>query len=386
MSAGVDSRRRRRWVKRGRAALIGVLVALTAYVLVESHADIVNSDWAVLETVGRIMSSDHPGHLYDPAEIIRVQDQITGGGRLSKPEFGGGLIPVYQPPWVAALMVPFAALGTDVGGRLWGLLQLAALGAGLFMLAYESGPNWRWVAAMAGTPAAVMLLNMQVDGLVVLGLGAAWLLWRRQRRFLAGLALGLCLVKPHLVVPLAVAILAMRLWPVIAGWAVALLLAATVVVVRAPSLLVDWPTFLLSNAGSVGQELGPTGLIFPLGLPHSISLALELLLLVAGTALVLNLAHTRRDQATTAMAILITGGVLVAPHLQRSDLTVLAASGAVWAGTRWFDWLALSVLGLGAAVLAESPAGSLVATPLVGAALLRFSRRADLPEAVPERV
>jgi hypothetical protein len=265
-------------------------------------------------------------------------------------------------------------------------LQLAALGAGLFMLAYESGPNWRWVAAMAGTPAAVMLLNMQVDGLVVLGLGAAWLLWRRQRRFLAGLALGLCLVKPHLVVPLAVAILAMRLWPVIAGWAVALLLAATLVVLRAPSLLVDWPGFLLSHAGSVGQELGPTGLIFPLGLPHSISLALELLLLVAGTALVLTLARARRDQGTTAMAILIAGGVLVAPHLQRSDLTVLAASGAVWAGTRWFDWLALSVLGLGAAVLAESPAGSLVATPLVGAALLRFSRRADLPEAVPERV
>ena len=54
-------------------------------------------------------------------------------------------------------------------------------------------------------PTALLLLNAQLDGIVALGIGAAFALWSRP--FLAGLALGLTLVKPQLVLPLGAALL-----------------------------------------------------------------------------------------------------------------------------------------------------------------------------------
>ena len=234
-----------------------------------------------------------------------------------------------------------AALGTDLGGRLWGLVGLLTAAAGLVLLT-DGSDRWRWLPAFAGVPVADMLLNLQADGLVLLGLGGAWWLWRRHRPYLGGLALGLCLFKPHLVIPLGFALLAGRMWPMLAGWGTSLVVLAGSAAVRAPGVLVDWPRFAFGRAGQIGRELSLPGLTTRLpGLAKVDSVMLVITVLLLAVAVVW-LAARRRNDTRAAAAILIAGGLLAAPHALGSDLVLLAAAAAVWAGTRWYDWLVLS--------------------------------------------
>ncbi len=360
-------RPRQRWIQRGQAALFGVLAGMLVLLVAQSHQDVLNSDWTAFEVGGKIISSQ-PRLLYDRAEQRQVEAEITGGQVLvTIPDTS--VLAVNEPPWLALAAAPFAALGTDLGGKLWGVAQLLMAGAGLLLLAYE-GDRWRWLPGLAGVPGAVMMLNLQADGLLLLGLGAGWLLWRRQRPVLAGLALGLCYFKPHLVLPIGVALVVARKWPVLAGWSLSLLLLGGATALAQPQLLYDWPRFAISGAGHIGRELSLAGVVLPLAPAGSETLALAVTVLVA-TSLVLVLAARRRHTPATALAILIAGGLLAAPHAQGSDLLLLSAAAALWPGTRWFDWLALSIGGL-VVVLSPPPFGSVAAVMLAGLALARL--------------
>src|SRR5439155_751199 len=84
----------------------------------------------------------------------------------------------------------------------------------------------------------LLLLNAQLDGIVALGLGAAFALWSRP--YLAGLALGLTLVKPQLVLPLAAAVLLARSWKVLAAWAATGVALLGVTLALNPHWVFDW--------------------------------------------------------------------------------------------------------------------------------------------------
>src|SRR5207247_961308 len=97
------------------------------------------------------------------------------------------------------------------------------------------------LALTGGRPAVtlgVRGVSPQLDGIVALGVGAAIAL--RSRPYLAGLALGLTLMKPQLMLPLAVAVILARRWQVLAGWAAAGagLLATTAIL--NPRWVLDW--------------------------------------------------------------------------------------------------------------------------------------------------
>jgi hypothetical protein len=120
--------------------------------------------------------------------------------------------------------------------------------------------------------------------------------------------------------------------------------------------------------------------VLPLAPAGLESLVLAVTVVVA-TVAVLALAARQRREPATALAIVIAGGLLAAPHAQGSDLILLSAAGAVWPGTRWFDWLALSAVSL-FAVLNPSIIGTIAAVALVLAALVRLaysSRKGGYP-------
>src|SRR2546423_6211773 len=202
-----------RWRWRGRVALLAVSLAFVIYPLLPND-DVINSDWPAFATGARLILSD-PTHLYDLDAQQRVEREVTGGRVLITPGIHG-ILPFLAPAWVAVLAVPFDLLGTDAGGRLWVLFGLAFLMAGV-LIATRSTPHWGggaerpWrspaavLPAFASVPTALMLLNAQLDGIVALGIGAAFGL--RSRPYLAGLALGLTLMKPQLVLPLGVAMI-----------------------------------------------------------------------------------------------------------------------------------------------------------------------------------
>src|SRR5207302_7283578 len=193
-----------RWQWRGRIALLAVALGFVLYPLTPT-VDVINSDWPAFATGARLIVHD-PAHLYDLDVQRRVQNDVTGGRTLVTLGIHG-ILPFLAPAWVAFLAVPFDALGSDIGGRAWMLAGLVCLALGL-LLAIRPRPPSRIVPAFASVPGALMLLNAQLDGFVVLGLGAAWALWSQP--YLAGLALGLTLMKPQLVLPLGVALIATR--------------------------------------------------------------------------------------------------------------------------------------------------------------------------------
>ena len=351
------------WRWRGSVALLAVAVAFVIYPVIEGPNDLINSDWPAFATGGRLIVSD-PTHLYDFEVQRPVELDVTGGRSLVTPGIQG-FLPFLAPAWVAFVAVPFDLLGTNLGGKLWILFELACLAFGLY-LAVRPRPTSAVLPAFASVPTALMLLNAQLDGLVALGLGAALAL--RSKPYLAGFALGLTLVKPHLVLPIALALVVTRTWRVIVGWAAAGLVLLASTMALSPSWVLDW----LKSAGTTLQPSGPEvaiahfGTMLPAGLD---TIAAAGLALIAIAAVVL-LASRRRDDFRSAAAILVAGGVVAAPHALPTDLVLVAVALAIWGKAEWYDWLLLSV-GAALAAFTPVPIPTVVGVPTIVYFLLR---------------
>jgi hypothetical protein len=351
------------WTWRRRVALLGVALAFVLYPLTPA-IDVINSDWPAFATGARLIILD-PGHLYDLDVQSRVQREVTGGRVLVTLGIHG-ILPFLAPAWVALIAVPFELLGTDLGGRIWILFGLACLAAGLY-LSIRPRPPTVALPAFASVPTAVMMLNAQLDGLVVLGLGAAIALWSRP--YVSGLALGLTLMKPQLVLPLGVALLASRKWKVLAGWITAGIVLLTATAILNPRWVFEWlgQTRGTVAPGSREVDLPHLGVLLP-GSFQTIALVI-LVLLAIGLVLVLaKKAHGFQGAA----AVVIAGGVLAAPHALPADLVLVALALALWGKARWFDWLALSV-GAAVTALTPPPVPALVGVVTVGWVCLRAS-------------
>jgi Glycosyltransferase family 87 len=392
--------------------MVAVALGFVIYPLIEGGNDVINSDWPAFATGGRLIVED-PGHLYDFDTQRRVQLQVTGGRTLVTLGIKG-ILPFLAPAWVAFIAVPFDLLGTNLGGRLWILFELACLALGLYLAVRprpptadpsgavappprEAGRNrpgfWRvpsgafappprmagrirpgfrpvpsgafappprmagrirpgfrpGLPAFASVPTALLLLNAQLDGIVALGIGAAFALWSRP--YLAGLALGLTLMKPQLVLPIGFALLVARRWRVVVGWAAAGLLLLGSTAALNPHWISEW----LAVAGTTVQpgsrevDLAHFGVLFPAGWQQVAEATVSLIAIVA----VILLAWRRREDFRSAAAVLVAGGVLASPHALPTDLVVVAVALVIWGEAEWSDWVLLSV---GAAIAAIVPA------------------------------
>ncbi len=354
-----------RWRWRGSVALLAVSLAFFIYPLLPSD-DVINSDWPAFDTGARIITSD-PGHLYDISVQQRVELEVTGGRVLVTLGIHG-ILPFLAPAWVAFLAVPFDLLGPDLGGRAWMLFGLICWLAGLY-LAIRLRPPSEILPAFAGVPTALMMLNAQLDGIVALGLGAAIVLYRRP--FFAGLALGLTLMKPQLVLPLGIGLLVVREWRVIAGWgaAGALLLASTAVLT--PRWVIDWLSQTRSTVQAGAREVDLPHLAVLLPDPYqAVGLAILTVLAVGGVIWLAR--RVRADDMRPATAVLIAGGVLASPHALPADVVLVALALAVWGQARWFDWLATSAGALMCALL-PAPLPTYVGVAAIGWCVLRIA-------------
>ena len=351
------------WRWRGSVALLAVALAFVIYPVIEGEGDVINSDWPAFATGARILASD-PGHLYDIEVQRRVQLEVTGGRTLITLGING-ILPFLAPAWVALIAVPFDLLGTNLGGRLWILFELACLAFGL-LLVVRPRPPAAILPAFASVPTALLLLNAQLDGLVVLGVGAAIAL--RSKPYLAGFALGLTLVKPHLVLPVALALVVTRTWRAVVGWTAAGLALLASTMALSPHWVVDW----LKSAGTTVQpgsrevDFAHFGTLFPAGWQAFAEAGLALIAIAA----VVLLAARRRDDFRPAAAILVAGGVLAAPHALPTDLVLVALALAIWGEAEWYDWLILSV-GAAIAALTPVPIPTVAGVLTVGWILLR---------------
>jgi Glycosyltransferase family 87 len=346
--------------------MLAVAVGFVIYPLIESEGDVINSDWPAFATGARIMVDD-PSHLYDFDVQRRVELDVTGGRTLVTLGING-ILPFVAPAWVAFFAVPFELLGTNLGGRLWILFGLACLAIGLY-LAVRPRPPTAVLPAFASVPTALMLLNAQLDGMVALGVGAAIALWSRP--FLAGLCLGLTLLKPQLMLPAGAVLLVTRRWRVLAGWAAAGLLLSGAAALLNPRWVFQWVPALNGPVGPGSREVdfAHFGTAFPAAVQGYAVAVLSLVALVA----VLALAWRRRAEVRPAAAVIVAGGVLVAPHALPADLVLVAVALAIWGEARWYDWLLLSA-GAAVAALTPAPVPAVVGVVVVGWVCLRAAR------------
>jgi hypothetical protein len=352
-----------RWKWRGSVALVAVALGFVIYPLIEGGNDVISSDWPAFATGGRLIVED-PGHLYDFDTQRRVQLEVTNGRMLATLGING-ILPFLAPAWVAFLAAPFELLGTDLGGRLWILVGLGCLAVGLFLAVRPRAPAAA-LPAFASVPTALLLLNAQLDGFVALGIGAAVALWTQP--FFAGLCLGLTLLKPQLVLPLGAALVVTRQWRVLAGWAVAGLVLLASSAALNPRWVLEWLPALGTTVTAASREvdLPHLGTALPAAYQGWAVLILSLLALAG----VLALARRRRSDFRASAAVLVAGGILVAPHALPTDLVLVAVALAIWGEAEWQDWVLLSV-GAAIAAIVPPPWPTVVGVLVVGWLCLR---------------
>jgi hypothetical protein len=170
-----------------------------------------------------------------------------------------------------------------------------------------------------------------------------------------------------------------RHWRVLAGWAVSGLSLLGASAALNPRWVLEW----LQAAGGTVQpgsrevDLAHLGTALPAAYQGWAVAALSLLALAA----VLVIARRRRSDFRTAAAVLVAGGVLVAPHALPTDLVLVAVALAIWGEAEWPDWVLLSV-GAEIAAVVPAPWPTAVGVLLVGWLCLRaaFTRASGLQE------
>jgi hypothetical protein len=300
--------------------------------------------------LGRMLLHD-PAHLYDQAAQMRVRLAILGPGRFVG--HSGGVLRLSSPPWLGFLTFIPQEAGVTWGGILWSLLQLASLITGLALLARD-----RTIAlyAAAGIPTWMMLANANPVGLVLLGLALCWRLQERHP-WLAGLALGLALVRPNVLIPLPLAFVVTRSWRALGGSAIAMIgLVASAELVH-PGLTLSWMAAVLSQAGHIGHDLSPAGIGWVLG-PH-----LGWLFAAAGLVAGLWLTRGRGPGIFTAC-------LLASPHALVQSLVLVAAGLTAACQVRARE---LALLNGGALMLVMVQRDQLIVALLGSALLVAFT-------------
>jgi hypothetical protein len=150
-----------------------------------------------------------------------------------------------NPPSALLITLPLAMVGARFGEWFWLLLMLSSLLASVQMLRsiYRLPKGPLYLFAYAFAPVVTSLLAGQICLFMLLGL-VLFLRWHRNRPFLAGAALWLCLLKPHLFLPfglvLLVWIVRTRCYRMLAGTTAALALSNAIATALDPTVWTEY--------------------------------------------------------------------------------------------------------------------------------------------------
>lgn len=208
------------------------LVAVSAISFQAPHllgAEKYLTDFDAFHIAGTLAGEGRVADAYLASEMMKAQAESSGTSRF---------MPWTYPPPFTLLMDGFAALPIGVA---YTLFILASFGFYLVILHRIAGP---WVPAVFIALMPVILLNLRTgqNGFLVAGLIGAFLLAWRDGRTVAGLPLGLLIIKPHLAVGAGLLALLGRRWNVIA-LAAAVVLASLAMATYAYGFAV-WADFL----------------------------------------------------------------------------------------------------------------------------------------------
>jgi hypothetical protein len=135
-------------------------------------------------------------------------------------------LPNLYGPQVGLLFVPLARVSFPIAARIWVATSLFIY-CGCIYLVWRSCPNLRpysasvAICAIAFPPLFHFFVRGQTSALVLACFTAAYLGFRADRRWLAGVALGFLFFKPQFLVAIPIVLLLARAWKEFVGLAVA---------------------------------------------------------------------------------------------------------------------------------------------------------------------
>ncbi len=306
-------------------------------VFVPLHKEILDNDLTLVYIGARIGVQDGWGHIYS----LGLQHQLFTELRPSA-AFNDGERFLSPPPF-AWLIAPLTPLGPAGVTYVWLILSVASVVAAWWMAAPASG--WMrglWlVAAFAWYPVQYSLSLAQPTAVVLLAVVVCWALAERSHPYLAGLALGLSVLKPQLVIAVPVVLLAAGSWKIAAAWAATVGVAALVSVIVIGHQGVDDYRVLLAEAQNVTNNRYFTS-AFLLGTGPATYAWQGVVLVTAVAGAFLN--RTAGLERLFALGLVATAIGATYWHLQ--DYAILA--GAAWLFWRtnppiWQRWWLLVV-------------------------------------------
>lgn len=203
----------------GRVALLVALLGLCYLLLLNLPTRIYEAVdflgyWAAANLLAQ---GENP---YDTQAMLEVQRQQ--GWQATEPVYS------WNPPWLQVLLIPLGLLPFRAAAALWFLVNPLFIGASV-LLVWDT-VNLReehrsaavpLLAAFLFSKTAHTLLEGQINTLVLLGCASFLALASRRRDYLAGVALALVTVKPHLTYLLLPSLLMLlllrRRWRVVVG-------------------------------------------------------------------------------------------------------------------------------------------------------------------------
>ncbi|MEQ1887390.1 MAG: glycosyltransferase family 87 protein [Bryobacteraceae bacterium] len=283
-----------------------------------------DNDFAMLYTGAKLVGS---ASLYDRTAFQKAQREFAN--------VHGEHVLYARLPYYALFWKPLALLPYGAAYLLFTLLNLAALLAFLYLFAPRAPADWRtayWLCGVLSVPVLTAFVVGQDVALLLLIVGTAVVLIRRDSRFLAGVLLSLCTIKPHMFLVLPVLFLMRKEWRILLGGAAG---GAGLFLVSAIAQGWNWPAAYMRLV-SESVDSVPYTLPNLRGLVKATageSLTMELVLAAAVIGLVALLARKIVD-FETAVAAAIVGGLLVSHHAYIQDCCLLLAVAALARGNR----------------------------------------------------
>ena len=292
------------------------------------------TDFVHFYTLGSVVRTGDAADLYDAAALYQRQIELVPAAAAEQ------YLPVY-PPQTALLFWPLTHFSYSVAGFIWAVINVIVY-VGAIWFAWSplrrALPDRRLLiaAAAAFAPFWNLVLHGQTTAVIVVAFVLASAALEKNRRFLAGLALGLVAIKPQWGLVLAVVTLVGAEWTIIAGAVASVALQSLVVAgLWGTSALSDYAS-MMSTLPQLAAALEPK--------PTQMHSLMTLLRLVPGwpglaiwSVLSLSmvacavLAWRSRAPVSARLAIVIVATALVNPHVTVYELTILAPA-LIWLG------------------------------------------------------
>jgi hypothetical protein len=301
-----------------------------------------HQDFPALYTAAHLVLHHSGRLLYDTTAVGAEELRLAG-----HPVGGTGTLAYFNPAFFAALLGPLGAIGMDRAYQAWTAFGLALLALDLWMLwrlAPQLSRRDRVLLSLAFLtlyPVSYGLELGQFSAVLVTAWTGAYLLLQRGRDAWAGVALAPLLIKPELLIPVALYLVWKRRWRVFAALlpATAAAIAGSIAVTGLTAAL-HYPGYLLDSTTWSGSGVATndmfnwSGIIAMKWDPAEFRLALAAVAALAAATLAA-LAYASRGTAAPRSQryalewLLVTmASVLVDPHLYLQD-TVLLAPAAV---------------------------------------------------------